>query len=154
MKNRGLRLWKASVLFRVAAILIGLFAAGHTFGFRQIDPRWQIDTLIASMQQTRFAAQGWPRTYWDFYVGFGLFVSVFLVLAAGTCWLLGSVPMEVLWHVRGLGWLLTGAFALVTVLSWRYFFTVPLIFSAVITVCLLAATLLCRMPASQASGPG
>jgi hypothetical protein len=41
---------KATVLYRIASILLLLFAAGHTVGFRQIDPKWGIDSLISSMQ--------------------------------------------------------------------------------------------------------
>jgi hypothetical protein len=33
------------------------------------------------------------------------------------------------------------SFAAVTVLSWMYFFTIPIVFSGVITVCLVVAML-------------
>jgi hypothetical protein len=38
--------------------------------------------------------------------------------------------------VRVTAWALTICFAAVTVLSWMFFFTIPIAFSAVITVCL------------------
>ncbi len=41
---------KASLLYRIASILLLLFAAGHTLGFRQIDPKWGVDSLIQSMR--------------------------------------------------------------------------------------------------------
>ncbi len=31
---------KAPALYRIAAVLLVLFAAGHTVGFRRVDPRW------------------------------------------------------------------------------------------------------------------
>ena len=33
----------ASTLYRIAAVLLPLFAAGHTLGFRQSDPTWGVD---------------------------------------------------------------------------------------------------------------
>ena len=135
---------KASLMFRIAAVLIVLFAVGHTIGFRQIDPRWGIDAMIGGMKSARFQAQGMERTYWDFYVGFGLFVTVFLLLAAALAWQLGSLPPPVLAQMRSLSWIVTLAFAVVLFLSWRYFFLAPMVFSAVIFACLLTGTLLSR----------
>jgi len=73
---------KASVFYRIAAVLLVLFAVGHTVGFRQSDPKWGVDALLGSMRATHFDAQGFTRTYWDFFNAFGLFFSVFLLFAA------------------------------------------------------------------------
>jgi len=43
---------KASLLYRVAAVLLLLFVVGHTLGFRQSDPKWGVDALLGSMQST------------------------------------------------------------------------------------------------------
>jgi hypothetical protein len=120
-------------------VLLLLFAAGHTLGFRKTDPEWGVDALIGSMRSVRFDAQGFSRTYWDFYVGFGLFVSVFLVFAAVLAWQLSGLAPETLAFMRGPAWALAICFAAVTILSWRYFFIVPVVFAIVITVCLTAA---------------
>ena len=130
---------KASVLYRIASVLILLFAAGHTLGFRKIDPKWQIDSLVESMRTTRFVTQGVSRTYWDSYTGFGLFVSLLLVFAAVLAWQLGGLPPSTLTLMRGPGWTLAISFAAVTVLSWRYFFIAPVVFSSIISLCLFAA---------------
>ena len=130
---------KASVFFRIAAVLLLLFAAGHTFGFRQNNPEWGADAVIASMRSVHFDALGFTRTYWDFFSAFGLFFSVFLVFAAVLAWLLGGLPAETLVRVRSIAWALAICFVAITALSWRYAFTIPIIFSALITVCLIAA---------------
>ncbi len=135
---------RASLMFRVAAVLIALFAIGHTIGFRQVDPRWGIGGMISEMKSVKFQTQGMQRTYWDFYVGFGLFVTVLLLLAAAIAWQLGGLPAPALAQVHSVAWLLTLAFAAVLVLSWRYFFLAPMVFSAVILVCLFAGTWLSR----------
>src|SRR6267378_1288893 len=83
---------KASMFYRIAAVLLLLFDAGHTSGFPWSDPKWAVD--IGSMRSTHFYIMGFSRTYWDFYVGFGLFVSVFLLLAMVLAWQLGGLPPE------------------------------------------------------------
>lgn len=130
---------KAAIFYRVAAGFLLLFAIGHTVGFRQSDPKWGVDALLVSMRSIHFDIQGFNRTYWDFFVGFGLFVTVFLLLAAVMAWQLGGLPAETLARVRGIGWALALCFAAITILSWEYFFIVPLVFSFVITVCFISA---------------
>jgi hypothetical protein len=137
---------KASLFYRIAAVLLLLFAVGHTLGFRQSDPTWGVDTLLGLMRSIHFDVQGFSRTYWDFFVGFGLFVTVFLLLAAVIAWQLGSLPAASLTHMRGIAWAFALCFAAITVLSWRYFFIVPIAFSIVITVCLTAAAWLSAKP--------
>jgi len=140
---------KASLFYRIAAVLLLLFATGHTLGFRQSDPRWGVDALLGSMRSIHFEVQGFNRTYWDLFVGAGFFVSVFLLFSAVLAWQLGGLPADALARVRGTGWAFAVCFAAVTVLSWRYFFVLPIVFSAVITVCLVVAAWLSGKQASM-----
>jgi hypothetical protein len=141
---------KASVFYRVAAVLLLLFAIGHTLGFRQVDPKWAgVDALIGSMRSMHFDVQGFSRTYGDFYVGFGLFVTVFLIFAAAVAWQMAGLPAESLAGMRGIGWTLALCFAAITVLSGRYFFSIPIVFSSVITICLIAAAWLSAKAGQQ-----
>jgi hypothetical protein len=128
---------KASMLYRIAAVLLVLFDAGHTSGFPWSDPNWGVD--IGSVRSTHFYIMGFSRTYWDFYVGFGLFISVFLLLAVVLAWQLGRLPRESLALMRGTAWAFSLCFAAISVLSWKYFFIVPIVFSIVTTLCLTAA---------------
>ena len=137
---------KASVLYRIASVLLLLFAVGHTLGFRQVDPQWGVDSLIASMRTIHFDVQGFSRSYWGFYTGFGLFVTVFLLFAAFLAWQLGGLPAQTLAGMRGVAWAFAICFAAVTVLSWGYFFIAPVIFSSVVTICLIAAAWLSAKP--------
>src|ERR1700676_456017 len=130
---------KAPILYRIASVLLLLFAAGHTFGFRQNIPEWGADAVLGLMRSVHFDAQGFRRTYWDFFSAFGLFVSVFLSFAAVVAWLLGGLPAETLARVRSIAWALAICFVAITALSWRYTFTIPIVFSTVITLCLTAA---------------
>lgn len=130
---------KPSVLYRIAAVLLLLFDAGHTFGFRQSDPAWGVDTLLTSMRSIHFDVQGFSRSYWDLFVGAGFFVSVFLLFAAFLAWQLGGLSTEILAHIRGTTWAFALCFAVVTFLAWRYFFILPIVFLSLITLCLIAA---------------
>src|SRR5246127_3552071 len=128
---------KASMFYRIASVLLLLFAAGHTFGFRQNIPEWGADAVLGLMRSVNFDAQGFTRTYWDFFSAFGLFFSVFLLFAAVLAWLLAGLPAEALARMRNVAWALAFCFVAITALTWRYAFTTPLVFSTLITVCLI-----------------
>ncbi len=130
---------KASLLYRIAAVLLLLFAVGHTLGFRQSDPAWGVDTLLASMRSIHFDVQGFNRTYWDLFLAAGFSVAVFYVFAAVLAWQLGGLPAETLATMRVTVWVLALSFAAITVVIWRYLFVLPIVFSIAITVCLTAA---------------
>ena len=130
---------KASMFYRIAAVLLLLFAIGHTLGFRQSDPKWGVDAVLGSMRSIHFDVQGFSRTYWDIFLAAGFSVGVFYLFAAILAWQLGGLPAATLVALRGTTWAFALCFAAITVVSWRYLFIVPIVFSMVITVCLTAA---------------
>jgi hypothetical protein len=130
---------KASVFYRIAAVLLLLFAAGHTLGFRQSDPKWGVDALLGSMRSIHFDVQGFNRTYWDLFVAAGFSVGVFYLFAAILAWQMAGIPAVTLALMRGTAWAFALCFAAITVVSWRYLFIVPIAFSIVITLCLTVA---------------
>jgi hypothetical protein len=137
---------KASLLYRVAAVLLLLFAVGHTLGFRQSDPAWGVDTLLASMRSIHFDMQGFQRTYWDLFVAAGFSVAVFYLFAAVLAWQLGRLPADTLAVMRTTAWAFALSFAAITVISCAYLFIIPIVFSLVITLCLTAAAWLSARP--------
>jgi hypothetical protein len=138
---------KARLFYRIASVVLLLFTLGHTLGFRQVDPGWGVDGLMRSMQTIRFSVQGFSRTYWDFFVGFGLFVSVLQLFGVLVCWQLGSLEAGALRSLSLLRWSLVVCFAVVTFLCWRYFFAAPLALSGVTTICLALGAWLAERPA-------
>ena len=130
---------KASVFYRTAAVLLLLFAVGHTLGFRQSDPKWGVAGLLESMHSIHFEVQGFSRTYWDLFVAAGFSVGVFYLFSAIVAWELGGLRAEALASMRGVAWAFALCFAGITVVSWRYLFAIPIVFSILITMCLLAA---------------
>ena len=91
------------------------------------------------MRSIHFDVQGFSRSYWDFFVGPGFFVSAFLLFAAVLAWQLASLSAETLTLMRRATWAFALCFFAVTILSWRYFFLVPILFLTLITVSLVAA---------------
>lgn len=135
-----------SSIYRVVAVLLVLYTLGHTLGFARVDPGWGVDAPIAALKSITFAAQGTPRrTYWGFYVGFGYFCSVLLLFAAGLAWQLGAVPPGTLRSLQLISWWFAATFLVATVVTWRYFFTAPMVFSALITIGLVVAAWRARM---------
>src|ERR1700757_616510 len=130
---------RASIAYRVAAVLLLLFTVGHTLGFRESDPTWGVDALLGSMRSIHFDVQGFNRTYWDLFVAAGLSVGVFYLFAAILAWQLSRLQAETLARVRGIAWAFALCFAGITVVSWTYLFILPIVFSIVITACLISA---------------
>jgi hypothetical protein len=95
---------KAAILYRVAAVLLLLFAIGHTLGFRESDPAWGVDPLLGPLRATHFTIQGFDRTFWDFFLGAGFSVGVLYLFAAGLAWQLGGLPKETLARMRVIRW--------------------------------------------------
>ena len=130
---------ETSVIYRVVAVLLVLYAAGHTLGFNRVDPVWGVNAPIAALQRITFVAQGTPgRTYWGFYLGFGYFCSILMLLAAALAWQLGGLSPDALRQMQLIRWAFAIAFVAATAITWRFFFTVPVAFSAVITLGLVA----------------
>jgi hypothetical protein len=142
---------RASIFYRIAAVLLLLFAAGHTLGFRQSDPAWGVDALLASMRSIHFDVQGFNRSYWDLFQAAGFSVGVFYLFAAILAWQIGGLPAASLALMRGTLWAFALCFAAITVVSWRYLFILPIAFSIVITICLTVAAWLSAKQVTIAS---
>ena len=95
---------KASLLYRIAAGILVLFFLGHTFGFRQTNPPFGVDAVVAAMQSVHFDLQGSSRTYWDLYSGLGFSSSVYLLFFAVLAWQLGSLSAATLASLRVITW--------------------------------------------------
>jgi hypothetical protein len=125
-----------ALLLRIAAVISLLFAAGHTLGGSQLwSPLGETEVLKA-MRTFRFETSGVSRTYLDFYLGFGFTISVYLLLQAILLWQLAAIAGTEPLRVRPM----IASFALASlacgILSWRFIFPLPVVFSGVLTACL------------------
>ncbi len=77
----------AKVLYRIAAVMYLLFAAGHTFGFLGFRPPTAEALAVRdAMTNVHFQVGHASYSYGGFYVGFGLYVTAYLLFSAFVAW--------------------------------------------------------------------
>ena len=127
-----------TVLFlRIASVLTLIHAALHTIGgvFGGAAPGAQQAT-VAVMKANEFAAMGVTRSYWDFHMGLGLAVSVFLTMEAVVFWQLGALAKIDALRLRPVLAAFLVGYLCVAAVSYRYFFAAPVITEILIALCL------------------
>ncbi len=131
---------KPSLLYNAASVLLVLFAGTHTYGmYYPPTRRATVDTVTFAMRNVHFDVMGMNRTLWDFYFGFGMLLTVFLLFSAFLSWRLGSLAASP--SLRPLAWSFALCHVAVAALCWIYFFPAPAIVSSVVAVCLIGAAL-------------
>lgn len=136
---------KAFHFLRVAAVLTLLYCAGHTMGMPwtpYTDP--EATSVLEAMKGHRFEAEGFKGTYWDLYFGFGLVISVYLLVQAVVLWQVASLAKADAVRARPVVASFLIAFVVNAVLSWKYFFAVPVVMAGLIAICLATALGLAR----------
>ena len=154
---------KTPLLLRTAAVLTFLYFAGHTSGIPWTPTSGPAElSVIEAMKRHSFDVAGSQRTYWDFYFGFGVIISAFLLMQAAVLWQLSTLAKTNSSLVRPIVGSFFLAFAANVVLAWKYFFVIPLVVSVLISVCLALAFVMSgrshvaqqNAPASAASPAG
>jgi hypothetical protein len=113
-----------NLLLRVAAALTFAHAMLNTFaGLLSGTSKNQEEVLLLNaMKALHFDALGSLRSYWDFYFGFGLFLTVNLLLLAVMMWQLASLAKVEQALARPFIGVVCIAFLVFAILSWLYFF--------------------------------
>jgi len=136
---------KATLLYRIAAVLLIVFAAGHTFGFLKFRPETpEGRAVFESMNSVHFQIGRGSFTYGGFYLGFGLFATLYLLFSAYLAWHLGTLANKNPSAIGALGWVFCAIQIVSLVLSWMYFLPPPIILSALVAICLGWATWLTK----------
>jgi hypothetical protein len=144
---------KAFHFLRIAAVVTLLYCAGHTIG-RPWTPYTDSEatSVLDAMKDHSFEAEGFKGTYWDIYYGFGLVISIYLLLQAAVLWQVASLAKTDAMRVRPIVASFLVGFLINGFLSWKYFFVVPVVMAGVIALCLAIALVLASRP--QAAQPG
>jgi hypothetical protein len=130
----------SKIFYRIAAGLLLLFAVGHTMGFAAFVPATAEGAAVHSaMVNVHFPIGKTEFTYQGFYLGFGLFVTAYLLFSAVLASQLGMFVSTAPQVVRAIGWLLLAVQVGCLALSWIYFFAVPIAFSVLVVISLAAA---------------
>jgi hypothetical protein len=127
---------KATLLYRIASVLLLVFAAGHTFGFLHFKPSTSAGRVVLdAMNDVHFQIGSGSFSYGGFYTGFGLLVTVYLLFSAFLAWHLGGLAGHEPRAIGALGWVFFLVQAATLVLSWIYFSVPPVVLSALVAVC-------------------
>lgn len=140
--------------FRLAGYLAILFCAGHTFGgmLAQSSLGVAADEVFGAMKATHFRFNGADCTWYGFWLGFGLIVSIFLLLVAWAAFVLDGVSHAVWSQLAPLAWGLVVAMLFNGIVSWRYFFAGPTILSVLIAALLTLGAIRKRRLLASSSG--
>jgi hypothetical protein len=133
---------KPVLFLRIASILTLIHAALHTIGgvFGEVGPG-PAAIAVAAMRSNRFLLMGHMRSFWDFYRGFGLGISISLTAEAVLFWQLGSLAKANPWRLRPIVTTFLIAYSILAVNSYVYFFLGPVIAEILIAGCLGMALL-------------
>ena len=132
----------AAFLLRVASVLTLLHCIGHTIGgVFSVDapPGTKEGAVVSTMKSNQFDVMGATRSFWDFFIGYGLTISVSELLQAVVFWQLAGLakadplrmrPIIAVFLLANLGF---------AILAWRYFFLPPLLGDLLIAIALALA---------------
>lgn len=143
---------KPAVWFRVSAVVLLLFAIGHTVGFLSFrPPTADGQGVFAAMNNVRFSAAGTSVSYGDFYRGFGLSITAAQLFYAWLAWLLAGMARRDPEGARRIAWSMVVLQLAGLGLSLRYFSTGPALLSVVSALCLGMGALAVRRAAVTAT---
>jgi hypothetical protein len=126
-------------LLRAAAVMAFLQFAAHTYLLLSYTPKHGAEevAVVETMKSHRFdfAGRAHPHSYWELYIGYGLFAALNCLIEAVLFWQLagmnGAKPIVALFLLANLAY---------AALVWRFFFFLPpLMADLVIAGCLGAA---------------
>ena len=125
------------VSLRIASVLTFIHAVLHTVGgvFGSAGPG-PASVAVAAMKTNQFLVIGHMRSYWDFYRGLGLTVTICLTAEAILFWQLGSLAKTDGRRLRPILITFMVAYAVFAVNSNAYFFIGPVIAEILIVACL------------------
>ena len=136
---------KPTIFLRIASALTLIHSVLHTmggvFGKPLPGPAQQ---AVAAMKTYQFSAMGNVRTYWDFYMGLGLGITVFLTTEAIVFWLLASAVRTEGSRLRPVIFAFTLGYGALAANSFRFFFVGPVITEILIALCLILAMFFLR----------
>jgi hypothetical protein len=143
---------KPTFFLRSAAALTLLLGVGHLIGkpwTPSKDP--QAAAVVAAMTSHRMHVMGFDRSFMDFYVGFGLMLGVYLLAQAALLWMLAGLSSIEPVRARRMAAVFFIANVGQTILSGAYLFTLPLVLSGIVALCLGAAVVFPSGASGQAT---
>jgi hypothetical protein len=133
---------RATILLRVASVVVGVQGVLHTIGgVFGAPPPGAGATAMLAMRANHFTVMGLDRSYYLFYIGFGLAITVSLLVESALFWMLAGMVRRTGLLLRPILWLYVLSYVAVTVLAAVFFFPPPLIFDAGVVILLAWAAM-------------
>ena len=145
---------KPVIYLRIASVLTLIHSVLHTIGgvFGKPEPGVAAAT-VATMQANQFVVFGLTRTYFDFFRGLGLGITIVLTAEAIVFWQLGALAKTDALRLRPILATFLVAYLFFAVNSYTYFFFGPVVAEILIAACLGMAIMTAKasVPAHAAS---
>src|ERR1700722_10650389 len=131
---------KPQIFLRIASVLTFIHSVLHTIGgvFGKPTPG-PAEAAVAAMQANHFLLMGNMRSYWEFYRGMGLAVTIFLTVEAIVFWLLASLAKTEAAQLRPILAVFAAGYLVFALDSFEYFFIFPVITEILIALCFILA---------------
>jgi len=143
---------KPSIWFRALAVILAFYTLGHSVGTRHaITTAPEEAAVITGMQGYRVPVMGFLRSYWDFYRGFSVTISVLLAALAVIAWQTGTLSRRSPREALPFAYTLLIACSANALVSFAYFFTAPMVTSTLSVVCAGIGAALVAKDAGRAS---
>ena len=129
----------AKAWLRISAAISLLFAAGHSLGgLKEWSPMGD-NAVLRMMKTVHFDTMGANRSYYDFFIGFGISLSLSMITQACVLWCLASLADREPARLRPVIMVFLASSVVGAVIAWHYIFPVPALFSLVLTATLAMA---------------
>lgn len=135
---------KYRIALRTASVLAIMHAVMHQLGMSNSPTDHAELAVTSSMQSFKMSVMGSSRSYWDFFAGMGLFLTIALVSFGILLWLLSGLKKEDRIVVRPLLLVIGLTFSVFTIAAMKYFFAAPIIMEGLIAALVLFAYFNCR----------
>jgi len=132
---------RPSTLLRTASVLTLVHCILHTIGGVLAPPSHGAEeiALVETMSAHRFDFMGSMRSYADFMLGYGLFVTVALLVDAVIFWQLAALARARPEGLRPIVAVFALGYVAIAIVSGRFFFIAPVVTELLIALCLAAA---------------
>jgi len=134
---------KATLWFRIGAIVMLLFGILHTIGFLTFRPPSANGMAVwNAMNDVSFTVDGGTYSYGHFYTAFGLSITVAQLFGAWVAWTLGSMARRGAAGVHSIAWAFVLWQIVGIVLAILYISAKPAITAGLAAACMLIGVLL------------
>jgi hypothetical protein len=136
---------KATLWFRIAAVVMLIFGVMHTIGFLSFRPP-SVDGMAVwnGMNQVNFTIDGSTYSYGHFYRAFGLSITAAQLFGAWVVWTLGAMARRGDGGVQAIAWGIIAWQIVAIAIAAIYVSATPAAMSSVAVVCVVIA--LVRLP--------